>query len=274
MNGFGKIHRAFFDSSVNDTDPMTRLVFIGMIVLSDRKGRIDITVESLARRLNLGVDALNAALMVLGAPDESSRTPEHGGRRVIPIDDSRSWGWIVVNKEQYRAGDVDDDAVRADARERKRRQRERDNPNSSFTEDSSNTKNKDTPSVTVTRRHATVTPRHKVSREKCDAIFSRCWAMVPRKEGRKEARKHFDGEIARLAASAPAAEIDTILDRLESDLVSAITSYANSVTGIEPRYVKQGSTLFFNFRDYIGEWQAKSRSASAPRPEGLQGVAL
>jgi hypothetical protein len=271
---FGKIHRAFFDSSVNDTDPMARLVFIGMIVLSDRKGRIDITVESLARRLNLSVDAVSGALAVLGAADESSRTPDYGGRRVIPIDESRSWGWIVVNKEQYRAGDVDDDAVRVAARERKRRQRQQENSNSSFTEDSSNTKNKDTPSVTVTRGHASVTPRHTVSREKCDGIFSRCWSLVPRKEGRKEARKHFDAEVKRVTENLSAEAADVALNQLESDLTVSITSYAASVGGIEPRYVKQGSTLFFNFRDYVGEWQAKGRTASSFRPEGLQGVAL
>lgn len=264
---YGRIVRGFFDSSINDTDPITRLVFIGMIVLSDRQGRLDLTVESLSRRLNLDLDATRHALTVLSSPDLSSRTPEHDGRRIVPLEPGRSWGWLVVNKEQYRKSDGDDDAIRADARDRKRRQRERES-NSSFTEEGSTSKEKKhTPCVTVTQASREVT-------RKCDAIFSRCWSLVPRKEGRKEARKHFDAEVRRLLpVTGTAAEVDAALDRLEADLSGAIANYARSTKNTEPRFVKQGCTLFFNFRDYV-DWSPATTAGKAARPEGLQGVAL
>src|SRR5689334_12435260 len=99
---FGKIHGSFFDSSINDTDPITRLVFIASIVLSDRDGRLDITRQALARRVNLSAEDIDHAIGILTQPDQLSRSKHHDGRRLVPIDPERSWGWIVVNKSQYR----------------------------------------------------------------------------------------------------------------------------------------------------------------------------
>lgn len=269
---YGKIHRRFFDSSVNDVDPMSRLVFIGMIVLSDRHGTLDITIEALARKLNLDLDLVRHAVVVLGSPDLTSRTPDHEGRRIIPID-GRAWGWIVVNKEQYRkSDDADDERVRADATERKRDQRARDRSkesNSSFTNTVKETH-------TLRDRHASVTHGHSPSQEvtgKCDAIFSKCWALVPRKEGRKMARKHFDAEVRVVTRDVPIADVLAVLGKLESDLVRAITNYADRNVKTEARYIMQGSRLFFNFRDYV-DAPAASTQKSARREEGIKGVAL
>lgn len=263
---YGKIHAQFFDSSVNETDPMTRLAFIGMIVLSDRQGRLDLTPESLARRLNLDLDTVQRALVVLASPDAGSRSPEHEGRRIVPIDPVRSWGWFVVNKEQYRTADTNDNDVRADARERKRSQREREST-SSLTSTLTNT----TKTYTERDGHAPshrVTSSHTMSHKKCDTIFSKCWALVPRKEGRKEARKHFDKEVRRVigGADTPAAA-EAALDRLGTDLETAIMNYARKVAaeGTEPRYVKTGGPLFYNFRDYV-DWK---EPATAQRPRGF-----
>ena len=66
--------------------------------------------------------AIREDLAILGAPDSESRTPDEGGRRIVPIEDGRAWGWRVVNIEAYRnAGDTD--RLREQARDRKRRQR-------------------------------------------------------------------------------------------------------------------------------------------------------
>lgn len=53
---YGRVHSGFFDSSICEADIATRLVFIAMIVLSDRFGRIDVTREALARRINVPLE--------------------------------------------------------------------------------------------------------------------------------------------------------------------------------------------------------------------------
>jgi hypothetical protein len=269
---YGKIHRRFFDSSVNDVDPLSRLVFIGMIVLSDRHGTLDITVEALARKLNLDHEVVRQALAVLGSPDPTSRTPDHEGRRIIPID-GRAWGWVVVNKEQYRrSDDTDDERIRADATERKRDQRERDRSK----ESNSSSMNTIKETHILRDSHTSVTPSHTRPQEvteKCDTIFSRCWALVPRKEGRKMARKHFDAEVRLVTHDLYGPDAITALDRLETDLIRAITNYAERNMKTEARYIMQGSRLFFNFRDYVNA-SAASTQKSARREEGLKGVAF
>lgn len=267
---YGKIHRSFFDSSVNDVDPITRLVFIAMIVLSDRKGVLDLTAEALARRVNLDPKAVSAALEVLSRPDAASRTPDHDGRRIIPIDEHRAWGWVVVNKEQYRKSDDSDDDVRADARSRKRAQRRRDTENFSFSKEESK-ESKET--HTLRDSHGRSPKRHVMSQEKRDAIFARCWELVPRKEGRKDALRHFDAEARKLlVAATTVVEAEAIVAKLEADITRAVRNYADSVRATDPRYVMQGSRLFFNFRDYMEKKSAQR--AVDQREEGIKGVAL
>lgn len=252
----GRIHTTFFDSSINDADPETRLVFIAMIVLSDRYGRIDVTRSSLARRLNLDASAIDRAIDVLSAPDEHSRTPDHDGRRIVPLDPGRTWGWQVVNKEQYRGGGVDEEDLRVQNRERKRRQREREkgsiSPSLSRT---SNTKETYTPGVTVTSGHGVSRGGHVMSRENRDT-FERLWALVPKREGKAEAWKHFSAFLAGASKADPDKVYAGKLELLASDMERAIRRYAEKIgaEGTEPRYIKHGATLFYNFRDYI-DWK-------------------
>lgn len=277
---YGRIHAAFFDSSINDAEPETRLVFIAMIVLSDRHGRIDVTRAALARRLNLAPAAIDRAIDVLSAPDTLSRTPDHDGRRIIPLDGARSWGWQVVNKEQYRGGDtVDAEEARLQSRDRKRRQREREKngvPESSSSR-SSNTKDKDTPGVTVTGGHAASQPRHAASHTERDT-FERLWLLVPRKEGKNEARKHFAAFLAGTCKADPDKSYAGNLDRLAADVETAIRTYAAKVKAevTESRYIKHGASLIYNFQDYVA-YQPPTllrQRGGEPRPEGLQGVVL
>jgi hypothetical protein len=275
---YGRIHAGFFDSSINDADPETRLVFIAMVVLSDHHGRIDITRASLSRRVNVSPAVVDHAVDVLSSPDAASRTPDHEGRRIVPLDPSRSWGWQVVNKAQYRGGEtVDAEEVREQDRVRKQRQRdkERSSSTTTFSPSRINTKDKDTPGVTVTGGHGASRSRHIESQENRDSeAFERLWKLVPRKEGRNDALKHFDAFLSGRCSADPQKTYSGNLDLLVSDLEKAITNYAQQVTtdGTARRYVKQGSTLFYNFRDYIHIEASNGRGA--PRPEGLQGVAL
>jgi hypothetical protein len=250
MFGYGKIFGSFFDSSVNDVDPITRLVFIAMIVLSDATGKLDVTRQALARRVNVTTEDVDRAIEILSQPDALSRSSEHEGRRLMPIDPSRSWGWVVVNKAAYRG--ASDEEKREQARERKRRERDRNRKEKPVTEPN-----------TYTGHHSLSLSRHALSRPERDARFEDSWSKVPRKEGKIEARRHWD------------AKVQTPEDADRFDV--GIEGYRRKLTaeGTAPRFMLHGSTLFFNIEDYV-EWQPpdSAKKATLERPEGLQGVAV
>ena len=59
---------------------------------------------------------------MLSSPDPESRSQGEEGRRLIPIDSHRSWGWQIVNYEHYR-NLRDEEARRAYFRDAKREYR-------------------------------------------------------------------------------------------------------------------------------------------------------
>lgn len=67
-----------------------------------RDGVIDETPQCLAAAIGVPVDTLMQCIHDFMQPDENSRTADHEGRRLVPIDPARSWGWKVVNHGKYR----------------------------------------------------------------------------------------------------------------------------------------------------------------------------
>lgn len=82
------------------------------------------TVEAVARRTNVPLEKVQFGITHLMQPDPKSRSHEHEGRRLIPIDSRRDWGWIVVNYEHYRAIQ-DEESRRASWRDAKAKQRKK-----------------------------------------------------------------------------------------------------------------------------------------------------
>jgi len=99
---YAKIFAQIFDSSIAE-DYRTRHIFMDLLVLADREGLVDMTLESIARRTNIPVDVLTDAVCKLCKPDVNSRTETEDGRRLVLIDPERAWGWRIVNFEQYHA---------------------------------------------------------------------------------------------------------------------------------------------------------------------------
>ena len=121
---YGKLFQGIYDSTIAE-DYRVRLVFQDMIVLSDEDGKLDMTIEAFCRRTNVPRRMVERAIEILTQPDPSSRNREEEGRRIVPLDPERDWGWEVVNKARYR--DIASDAHRREkARIRKQRQRDRD----------------------------------------------------------------------------------------------------------------------------------------------------
>lgn len=98
---FVKIFSKIFDSSIAE-NWKARVTFMDLLVLADRDGIVDMTLEAIARRTNTPIEFLREGLEVLSAPDPHSRNAEDDGKRIELIDEHRAWGWKIVNYTHYR----------------------------------------------------------------------------------------------------------------------------------------------------------------------------
>lgn len=96
---FTKLFSSITESTIWCEDAETRLVWITMLAMADKKGRIWASIPGLANRARVPVEATEKALDKFLSPDAYSRTPDHEGRRIEPIDG----GWRLLNHEKYRA---------------------------------------------------------------------------------------------------------------------------------------------------------------------------
>lgn len=93
-----------YDGTLGTKGPWQALVtFQQMIILADREGIVDMTAEALARRSTIPLEIIQTGLAALESPDSDSRSPDLEGRRIVRLSDTRSWGWVIVNYEKYRA---------------------------------------------------------------------------------------------------------------------------------------------------------------------------
>jgi hypothetical protein len=118
---FAKVFTQIFDSSIAENYKV-RHVFEDLLKLADKTGVVDITIEAVCRRTNVPLDEVSFAIQELLKPDLKSRSHLHEGRRLLPLDSHRSWGWIIVNYEYYRAIQ-DAESLRANWRDAKAKQR-------------------------------------------------------------------------------------------------------------------------------------------------------
>lgn len=118
---FAKVFAQIFDSSIAE-DYLIRHVFMDLLVLADMNGTVDMTLAAIARRTNVPIDIISRAIANLSNPDRTSRSDDEQGRRLVPLDTHREWGWQIVNYQKYREM-LDNDARRSYFREYQRRRR-------------------------------------------------------------------------------------------------------------------------------------------------------
>jgi len=73
-----------------------------LLVLADKDGIVDMTPTAIHARTQVPVDFLERGLAELEKPDQDSRNPAEDGRRIVRLDDHRTWGWQIVNHKFYR----------------------------------------------------------------------------------------------------------------------------------------------------------------------------
>lgn len=95
---FTKLFSSITESTVWCEPDRTRLVWITMMAMADRHGRVWASIPGLANRARVPIEDCRTAIDTFLAPDRDSRTPEHEGRRIEPIDG----GWRLLNHQKYR----------------------------------------------------------------------------------------------------------------------------------------------------------------------------
>jgi hypothetical protein len=118
---FGKVFQSLWSGSLCGKSDQ-QLVFIFMLANATSEGVCDVFHDAIAASTGIPPDRVRAAALELEAPDSSSRTAAEGGRRIVRLDEHRTWGWLIVNYAKYRAI-KDAETVRESTRERVRRYR-------------------------------------------------------------------------------------------------------------------------------------------------------
>ena len=101
MSGYVPVFDTALDGTLFGRWPHTG-VWLCLLSQSDKRGHIDVVPQLLAAKLGIPVAQLLECIADFMEPDPGSRTQEQEGRRLVPIDPSRSWGWRIVNHAHYR----------------------------------------------------------------------------------------------------------------------------------------------------------------------------
>jgi hypothetical protein len=99
---YGKVFASIFDGSLHGKFEATA-VMMALIALADKDGAVDMTQEALAARTGFPLDLIERGISQLSQPDPRSRSKDAEGRRIVPIDPERDWGWIMVNHAKYQS---------------------------------------------------------------------------------------------------------------------------------------------------------------------------
>lgn len=96
---FTKLFSSITESTVWCEPDHVRLLWITMLAMADRHGRVWGSIPGLANRARITVESARDGISRFMSPDPDSRTPDNEGRRIEPIDG----GWRLLNHEKYRA---------------------------------------------------------------------------------------------------------------------------------------------------------------------------
>jgi hypothetical protein len=100
-DGYTPVFNSVFNGTLYGKWPDSA-VWLTMLALCDSKGEIDMSYEAIAGQTGWPMELLRQGIAGLMAADPRSRSTAEEGRRLVPIDDAREWGWRVVNVQLYR----------------------------------------------------------------------------------------------------------------------------------------------------------------------------
>ena len=177
---YGKIFESIYDGSLYGEFEAI-VVFKAMIVLADENGQLDMSPQSMAGRTSYPLEIVKKGLSVLQKPDPDSRQPGHEGRRIIPLENGRAFGWQIVNYQYYRNLASREAKKEAD-RVRIAEKRSKDKA-------SSNVAGCRNVSQNVADVAHTDTDTYTDNKNTCANSFARFWSIYPKKKSKGQAEK-------------------------------------------------------------------------------------
>lgn len=130
MAGFTKLFGSILASTVWREDDKVRLVWITLLAMADQRGVAEGSVPGIADLARVSLEDCERALGRLQEPDRYSRSQDHGGRRIEPVEG----GFRVLNHARYR------EKLSADERREYRRKWAEDRRAAGFCEHGVNTR--------------------------------------------------------------------------------------------------------------------------------------
>jgi hypothetical protein len=120
MTGYTKLFGSIIASTIWRESSETKVVWITMLAMANKTGVVEASIPGLADLARVSIDDAKRAVETLSSPDEYSRTRDHEGRRIEPVDG----GWMILNHAKYRQKLSADERREYNA-EAKRRSRKR-----------------------------------------------------------------------------------------------------------------------------------------------------
>lgn len=108
---YTKLMSSIVQSTVWSESLATKVVWITMLALADRKGYVGASIPGLAKTAGVTIEECEEALRRFHSPDPYSRTKEHEGRRVSTVER----GWFILNYDRIR-GMMDSETVKESKR--------------------------------------------------------------------------------------------------------------------------------------------------------------
>lgn len=101
MSGYVPVFSSIFQGTLCGKWPDTG-VWLCLLALADKNGHIDMTLPYISAVTGVPVDTLSDCIGRFTSPDPHSRTQDDDGRRLKLLDETRPWGWLVINHGKYR----------------------------------------------------------------------------------------------------------------------------------------------------------------------------
>src|SRR3990167_2704984 len=186
MSGYTKLFNSILASTVWRTDHTTRIVWITMLAMADKRGQVDASIPGLADFARVTLAECEAALATLAAPDRYSRTQILEGRRI----QERDGGWCIVNHGKFRAAlnaDERREYLRTKQAEYRRKQKSTNVNNVSYNS-TLLTYPSPAPDPDPEAKEHVQPPLASLARVKDDS-FDAFWDAYPNKSGKQDALK-------------------------------------------------------------------------------------
>lgn len=97
---FTKLFTSITESTIWGEPDHVRLLWITLLAMADRRGRVFGSVPGIANRARITVEQTEDGLQRFQQPDKYSRTKDFGGRRIAPLDGGG--GFLLLNHKKYR----------------------------------------------------------------------------------------------------------------------------------------------------------------------------